>query len=332
MRGTARDRQDGDAGIGRRRLTSVLEGSMHRPQWRWRAVLAITCLLSLLLGSGVAAERTASDVAADQATACEVLGGDADVGTKRTNGSGLEWVQVRCKGGLLDGMQCTTVPGVPGVDRPPPVNCGFTRVVSVGGQQVPPGEVVEIEPVEPLTEVIPTTGVAVPPPGAEGTTIVETAVMYNQSGSTINDNAVGQINACRALGGTAQVGTDRTVDGLSWVIVYCIGGGLDGLWCLNDSVGTLCMILPMVRTPEEIQVQPTAGVERPAEPEPTPTEPAVVPTPTAMPTAAPTAMPVEPTVAPTTAPPPTPKVDGGPPSGPIDPSPDAPTPTPVILT
>lgn len=292
-------------------------------------MLAVVVPLALLPGTGeIASAMTTSEIAGNQAQACEVLGGEAASSENRTAGGGLESVRVTCKGGLLDGMDCLTVTTPPQVDRPPLVDCGFSRVVTVGGQQVPPGERIEIEPVEPLTEMVPTSDAAVPPLGGEGPKIIVSMVVYNQSGSTIHDNAMGQINACRLLGGDAQVGGERTIEGHSWIVVYCVGGGLDGLWCLNDALGTLCMILPMVRTPEEVHVAPTGGAEVPEEAAPAETVPPTI-APTMVPTVAPTELPAEPTVEPTMAPPPPPRNDNAVPPGGEAEDPTDPEPTPT---
>ncbi len=48
---------------------------------------------------------TVSDNAIAQAGLCELLGGTALTAVKRTGG-GIEWIDVDCRGGLLDGMYC----------------------------------------------------------------------------------------------------------------------------------------------------------------------------------------------------------------------------------
>jgi hypothetical protein len=48
---------------------------------------------------------TVSDNAIAQAGLCELLGGTASTAVKRTGG-GIEWIDVDCRGGLLDGMYC----------------------------------------------------------------------------------------------------------------------------------------------------------------------------------------------------------------------------------
>lgn len=53
--------------------------------------------------------------------------------------------------------------------------------------------------------------------------------------------ATTQASACEALGGEAEVGVDRNQQqGLHTTSVTCKGGWLDGMWCINDSLGSLC--------------------------------------------------------------------------------------------
>lgn len=186
-------------------------------------------------------------------------------------------------------------------------------------------------------------GTGVAPGVAEDPTRDETMVIANQSGSTVTDNATGQVLLCRGLGGTETVYENRTVGGgRNTVDVYCKGGLLDGHWCANGSGYTICFFRAVL--PQDPQVTPTGGIEAPAEDAPTetaaatdvpvmPTE-AVTDAPTE-PTAVPTDVAAEPTAAPVEDPPVPPTVptddNTAPPGEAEDPTPIEPTPTEVVL-
>lgn len=272
---------------------------------------------------GVAEDPTGDEQAriVDPATACEALGGTVTV-----IGQGATVpVDIRCTGGTLDDMICygticdyfATGPAVPEEDA---------RVLPTGEI-----EFVWVESEEDLEAAL--RGAA--PGVAEDPTGANTVVIYNQSGSTVSDNATNQQFACKGFGGTATVIENRTVGGgLKWVDVICTGGALDGLYCANSTgYPTSCFFWRTV-LPEDPRVTPVAGVEVPGGDVPTATvvatEASVPPTATSpIPTVAPTAVAAEPTVAPPSDPPPPRNDNSVPPGDSVEPG--KPTPTPVVL-
>jgi hypothetical protein len=280
----------------------------------------------------------AADAATDQAGACEGAGGTATTIDNGTRGTAT--VDVRCKGGVLDGMVCRNghyqsvcdfYRGETGPDEDPNVT--------------PTGGIMFVQ-LEPLADGEDTTDIRVMPGLAEDPTGTDTVVIANQSGSTVTDNATGQVGLCRLAGGKESVNVKRTASGgLIWVDVGCTGGLLDGMACLNGNGYTICALRGEL--PEGPRVTPAAGIEDPAgdvpndmdagtdeqlTPTAVPTE--TTPEPTAAPTeptVTPTETPAEPTVAPTTAPQP-PKNDNAVPPGETgDPTEGEPTPTVHVI-
>lgn len=276
--------------------------------------------------------RIAEDEANEQAAACKNAGGTGTVIDNRSTAT----IDVRCAGGVLDGMVCRNghYETVCDVYRGP---TGPENPTTIATGDI---EFVQVESMPELEEAL--LGAAEDPTGAD------TVVVYNQVAYDASEAATDQVLACEALGGTATVEQFRTVaSGLMGVHVGCKGGLLDGLKCANSTrVGTACGFYRSV-VPDDPRVTPVAGVEVPAESITTATAVVTVtPTPAmdddvgmppdATATAPPppptrTLTPVEPTVAPTAAPPPPPRNDNSvPPGESIEPG--EPTPTPVVLT
>lgn len=300
-----------------------------------RNLVAIGCLLAILFGSLAIAAKASQNqqgpTAGEQLIgACRATGGVADVWVERT-GAGWQFTVITCRGGSLDGLQCSEFPA-----QSPWCKWSLTRPIEQ--LEVTPEGGIEVVEREPITALPPVTNGGARPTVAEdpadGNTVAE-----NQIGHPI-DNALAQANICRALGGDAHFGEDWGDPGDGWVVVRCTGGLLDGLWCNNDSrAGTTCQILALLARVEEVVVTPEAGVEQPSRSsDPVQTEMPIAPTiaPTEIPpapTVTPTETPSEPTVAPTQAPPPPPRNDSAmPPSEAEDPTAPAPPPTPVVLT
>jgi hypothetical protein len=170
-------------------------------------------------------------------------------------------------------------------------------------------------------------------------TQVETVVMPVRGGD-IEGPALAQVNGCRILGGDAQVDVDLAPGGASEeATVLCVGGVANGLWCHNETWGSLCTMLPLAeQAGGETAVPPTAGPEVASEsptatmtPEPTATTApglTATSTPTSTPTMTPTATVTATPTQQTGLPPP--KVDNSVPPGPAE-DPSNPTPTMVPL-
>jgi hypothetical protein len=73
---------------------------------------------------------------------------------------------------------------------------------------------------------------------------------------------------CEAAGGKATVDVSRYVGYYPTTFVTCAGGLLDGMYCINTVLATICTY-PVVRPEEPPAVAPTEGIE----PEPEPTVP-----------------------------------------------------------
>lgn len=282
------------------------------------------------LPPGQAAVMLAGDAAADQASGCKAAGGSATTIDNRSTAT----IDVRCSGGILDGMVCKNghygsicdfYRGETGSDRNPVVR--------------PTGSIMFLQAEEPSATA--TNGA---PEVAEDPTGTDTVVIANQSGSTVTDNATGQVLACRGLGGTETVIEERTVgSGLKWVDVHCKGGLLDGMWCANGDGYTIC-VFRSVTSPTGVRPTPASEAELPSDDVPrdndsgtdeqltpiaVPTE--SPPTATAEPTVTPTGAPIEPTVAPTTAPPPPRNDNAAPTVDVVDPTEGEPTPTVHVI-
>lgn len=271
---------------------------------------------------GVAEDPTGEEQAriVDPAEACRALGGTANV-----IGQGPRVpAEIRCTGGTLDDMICYgTI-------------CDYFRG-STGSEEAPNAppsggiEFVQVDSMAELEDAL----------LAEDPTGSDTVVVYNQSGSTMTDNATNLVLACEALGGTVRVTEERTVgSGLKSIFVRCTGGLLGGLGCGYLPGYSACFFRAVL--PEDLRVTPAAGIEVPAEdaPEmpavaPTPTEVPVTPTvppPTPSPTAVPTIELVEATAVPTKTLP-DPKNDNAAPPGneAEDPTENEPVPTEAPL-
>ena len=82
----------------------------------------------------------------------------------------------------------------------------------------------------------------------------------NQVGD-MSDTALKQAAWCEALGGVATIDTTRTpADGLTGVSMTCVGGLLDGLFCLNSFSGPICFFAFPAPPEEIVDVQPTEGI------------------------------------------------------------------------
>jgi hypothetical protein len=111
-----------------------------------------------------------SEDATNQVLACEALGGTATVHEERTVASGLKWVDVVCKGGLLDGLRCVNTTGIG-------TACWIyrsvlpedPRVTPVAGVEVPAGDV-------PTATVVATEGSVPPTATSPVPTVAPTAV------------------------------------------------------------------------------------------------------------------------------------------------------------
>jgi hypothetical protein len=244
---------------------------------------------------------TVDERAAGQINACRAMGGIEEVYSERTPGGGLTFTSVLCKGGLLDGLWCGNAPSG--------TYCSFGFVRPDQPPNVRPTGGIEVEPQEPLETLVITESSSELPVVAED--------------STVTDNAVRQVNSCRTLSGAEVVISRDTVDG-PWIVVLCVGGLGNGLWCYNDHLETSCDMPPRVRADDGSHMTPVSGIEVGPE---TPTETAA---PTVTPTATVTGEPLLPTVV-STDPPVVPTIPTGdnavPPGESEDPSQPEPTPT-----
>jgi hypothetical protein len=300
------------------------------------AVLVLIIPLFLPIVPATGANQTdlpINDRANFQIAACRAAGGIDEVITDRTPAGGLTSVVVICKGGLLDGMNCWNTPGY--------IDCTFPFRPQEQPIDVPPTGGIAVEAQPPLETLVETVDVTVAPVLAEDVSQVESVVMPVRGGD-IEGPALAQVNGCRILGGEAQVDVELARDGApEEATVLCVGGVANGLWCHNETWGSLCTMLPLAeRAGGETAVPATAGPEVASEsptatmtPEPTvTTAPGSTATSTSMPTPTPTTAPTAtPTATPTqqTGPPP-PKVDNSVPPGPAE-DPSNPTPTMVPL-
>ncbi len=239
------------------------------------------------------------------------------------------------------------------LNDPDGITCGISMVAPVDPLNVEAIDGVRVIPNEPITRLEDAEiGLGERPTVADDPSRGEPLVIANQSGNTVNDNAITQINWCRAFGGKENVGSDMTpAGGYKFIDVMCVGGLLGGMVCVNQP-GYMYCFAP-VRPEAGIRVTPTGGIEADSEipaattaatevsSEPTAvvTEPSMEPTVAATdvplePTAAPTELPVEPTAAPTEEPslPENPIEDEVVPPGEAeDPTRAEPTPTEVVL-
>jgi hypothetical protein len=248
----------------------------------------------------------------------------AGVGSTSTANGGAA---VACEGGFLDSLGCalTSDGGWCATGHEGPVTSGAIR----------PSGAIDVAAEMPAVEILEDTYLAVTPVVLEEPVMVQ-GVIYNQSGSTVNDNATSQAALCGLLGGKPIVTTSRTGgSGLVWADVSCQGGLLDGMYCTNQTTAPSNCFWARTTLPESPLVTPMQVQEQPADlaPSPTapvtPTEPATALTPTAP--AEPTAPPAEPTAPPTVV---FPTVPGGNdvPPGEGNEQPRDPTPTPHVIT
>lgn len=332
---------------------------MHAPTRRGPTATWLFALLACLAAglSGHQAHGQSIEDMIDRAEAyqgiCFNNGGRSDRADYTFGAEEDEWIWVKCEGGLLDGRVCISRFTLEdswcafGLTQPPEGESIIAR----------PEEAIELAPYQPVRSL--DTMFADDRPWWERCSIVtgrcwpwsssleapvpgQAVLTASQQGSTLESNALSQVNGCLASGGEAQASQDG-----SGVIVTCAGGLMDGLWCLVGDWGQVCSLFnlqppaatqPQITsagadpapTPSPAAPPPPPAVEPVMQPPPTETVPA--PGPTVAPTLAPTHMPAEPTVVPTLPPPPPSQDNVAPPVEAEDPVEAEPSPTPLVLT
>ena len=252
-------------------------------------VVSIVLATFLLIGGGftpgireVTANQTGpgvNDRTNNMIGLCRLNFGIEDVTPHRTPGSGLYGTTVLCIGGPLDGLRCLISKNA--------TICDWTKV---GMESTTPRhveiDVATLTFATELSEITADPGITITPDTGNGPMLVEAVITWNPSAEAAGQAILAQVNGCRHLGGSDQVGESDAEDAATTRTVGCEGGMLDDMWCAFGVGMSTCFF------------EPATGADAAATDNSTMT-PTEAPSPTvAMPTEAPA-------VAPTEAPPPT---------------------------